>query len=198
MTRPRPSSRNKFVLSFGVIIASVVYAAWQNTISSSLLHATTTPAMTPSQSYQVAQDALQQTLAHLAVPTPSTPSAPQTQPTPVTTAPKPAPTPTPVPQPQKPVGQYADGSYTGDAIDAYYGTVQIKTIVQGGKIADVQFLQYPNTHSNSRFINSQAMPLLTQEAIQAQNAQVSGVSGATFTSDAFRQSLASALTRAKV
>lgn len=94
-------------------------------------------------------------------------------------------------------GLYADGSYTGNAADAYYGTVQVKAIVSGGKIADVQFVQYPNERANSRYINGQAMPMLTQEAIQAQSAQVSGVSGATFTSQAFEQSLASALALAK-
>jgi uncharacterized protein with FMN-binding domain len=110
--------------------------------------------------------------------------------------PKPTPAPTPAPAP-KPVGQYADGSYTGSAADAYYGTVQVKAVISGGKIADVQFLQYPNDRSTSRYINSQAMPLLTQEAIQAQSANVSGVSGATATSDAFVQSLTSALALAK-
>ena len=94
-------------------------------------------------------------------------------------------------------GLYADGSYTGTAADAYYGLVQVKAIIANGKIADVQFLQYPNDHSTSQEINSQAMPLLTQEAIQAQSANVSGVSGATETSIAFKQSLASALILAK-
>lgn len=92
---------------------------------------------------------------------------------------------------------YADGSYTGTAADAYYGIVQVKAVITNGRITDVQFLQHPDTHSTSREINSQAMPLLTQEAIQAQNANVSGVSGATATSDAFVQSLSSALALAK-
>lgn len=95
-------------------------------------------------------------------------------------------------------GIYANGSYTGSAADAYYGTIQVKAIVQNGKIADVQFLQYPNSHSNSVYINNQAMPILTQETIQAQSANVSGVSGATLTSQAFEQSLASALAQARV
>lgn len=94
-------------------------------------------------------------------------------------------------------GMYVDGSYTGSPADAYYGTVQVEVVVRNGQLADVQFLQYPNDRSNSVYINSQAMPLLTQEAIQVQSAQVDGVSGATFTSQAFVQSLASALTQAK-
>ena len=107
-------------------------------------------------------------------------------------------TPTSLPAPAtKPQGQYADGAYTGIAANAFYGYVQVKALVQNGKLADVQFLQYPNDRSTSRFINSQAMPLLTQEAIQAQSANVDGVSGASDTSAAFQQSLASALSKAK-
>jgi uncharacterized protein with FMN-binding domain len=102
------------------------------------------------------------------------------------------------PTPKKSAGQYADGSYTGNAIDAYYGIVQVKAVIQNGRLADVQFLQYPNDRSTSVEISSQAMPLLTQEAIQAQSAKVDGVSGATQTSLAFAQSLGSALVKAKI
>ncbi|HEX8923300.1 MAG TPA: FMN-binding protein [Patescibacteria group bacterium] len=105
-----------------------------------------------------------------------------------------APTNTPVP---KSTGQYRDGSYTGDTADAYYGNIQVEAVIQNGKIAKVNFLQYPNDRDTSRMINGQAMPILTQEAISAQNAQVDGVSGATDTSQAFVQSLTSALAKAK-
>lgn len=93
-------------------------------------------------------------------------------------------------------GLYADGTYTGSATDAYYGTVQVKAVIQNGKLATVQFLQYPSDRSTSRYINGQAMPALTTEAIQAQSANVNIVSGATFTSQAFQQSLQSALASA--
>lgn len=93
-------------------------------------------------------------------------------------------------------GQYKDGSYTGSVADAYYGNVQVKASVSGGRITDVTFLQYPNTHSESVYINQQAMPYLKQEAIKSQNANVDIVSGATFTSQAFIQSLTSALSQA--
>ncbi len=96
-----------------------------------------------------------------------------------------------------PSGTYVNGSYTGSVADAYYGVVQVKAIVQGGKLTDVQFLQLPDTHMNSVFINSHAMPLLTQEALQVQSAAVDGVSGATFTSEAFKQSLTAALVQAR-
>ncbi len=92
---------------------------------------------------------------------------------------------------------YKDGSYVGDAVDAYYGNVQVKAIVTGGRVADVQFLQYPNDRQNSVYINSQAMPYLTREAISAQSAQVDIVSGATDTSIAFERSLSLALSQAQ-
>lgn len=124
---------------------------------------------------------------------------PQPNPTPTEPPPSgtPAPTPAPAPKP-KPIGQYKDGSYTGSVADAYYGYVQVRAVISGGKITDVQFLDYPQDRNTSRYINSQAMPYLTQEAIQVQNANVDTVSGATETSRAFRESLASALSKAKI
>ena len=93
-------------------------------------------------------------------------------------------------------GQYKNGTYTGAAANAYYGNVQVQVTVANGKIADVAFLDYPQDRGTSRSINSYAMPQLTQEAIQAQSANVNGVSGASDTSAAFRQSLSSALSQA--
>jgi len=114
-------------------------------------------------------------------------------------APQPTPTPIPVPTPaSQPQGQYKDGQYTGPSVDAFYGFVQVQATVSGGKLVDVQFLSYPSDRQNSIQINSQAMPYLTQEAIAAQSANVNIVSGATDTSQAFIQSLASALSQAKV
>jgi uncharacterized protein with FMN-binding domain len=109
-------------------------------------------------------------------------------------------TPTPVAQssqPQKSSGAYVDGTYTGTPANAYYGTVQVQAVVKSGVLADVTFLQYPSDRNTSRMISDKAMPILTQEALQIQSAQVDGVSGATQISDAFKQSLASALSQAK-
>ena len=92
---------------------------------------------------------------------------------------------------------YKNGTYTGSQIDAYYGIVQVEAIVQNGKIADVQFLEYPNDRRTSQRINSIAMPYLQQEAVQAQSANVDLISGATLTSQAFIMSLQSALSSAK-
>lgn len=91
---------------------------------------------------------------------------------------------------------YKDGTYVGSSADAYYGNVQVQVIIKSGRIANVKFMDYPRDRGTSVEINSQAMPMLMTEAMQTQNAQVNGVSGATETSRAFRESLASALTQA--
>ena len=96
----------------------------------------------------------------------------------------------------KTAGSYADGTYTGSVADAYYGKVQVQATVTRGKLADVQFLQYPSSQSTSRSIDGRAMPILASEAIAAQSSSVDIVSGATFISQAFQQSLHSALAKA--
>ena len=94
-------------------------------------------------------------------------------------------------------GTYKNGTYTGPVVDAFYGLVQVQAIIQNGKITDVRFLSYPNDRRTSQEINSQAMPWLTQEAVQAQSANVDIITGATLTSEAFATSLQAALQSAK-
>lgn len=93
-------------------------------------------------------------------------------------------------------GRYRDGVYTGNSADAYYGNVQVKVTIQSGRMTNVQFLDYPHDQQNSLYINSFATPQLASEAITAQSANVDIVSGATETSQAFIQSLQSALSQA--
>jgi uncharacterized protein with FMN-binding domain len=94
-------------------------------------------------------------------------------------------------------GHYKNGTYVGKVADAQWGYVQVKAVIQNGNITDVQFLQYPSDRNRSIEINSYADPQLTNEAIQAQSAQVDIVSGATDSSEAFMQSLADALSQAQ-
>jgi uncharacterized protein with FMN-binding domain len=106
--------------------------------------------------------------------------------------------PTSVPPPTaKPNGQYKDGTFTGTEVDAYWGLVRVKAVIRSGKIAEVQFLEYPSDRRTSQRINNVAMPYLKTEAIQVQNANVDIISGATLTSEAFAQSLQAALDSAK-
>lgn len=111
-----------------------------------------------------------------------------------TPTPKPTRTPTPTP---KPSGQYKDGTYTGSVADAFYGNIQVRAHIQNGRLTAVDILQYPNDRGNSIEINQQALPYLQREAIATQSAQVNTVSGASDSSQAFRESLAAALNQAK-
>jgi uncharacterized protein with FMN-binding domain len=91
---------------------------------------------------------------------------------------------------------YKDGTYTGDSEDTPYGTVQIAVVVSGGKVSDINFLQMPNDQEHSQEITNYSEPLLKQQAIQKQSANIDFVSGATVTSDGYQRSLQSALDQA--
>src|SRR3954453_7711702 len=87
----------------------------------------------------------------------------------------------------------ATKTYTGDAVDTRWGPVQVQITVTAGKVTDSQAVVYPNGNGRDVEINSYALPVLSQEAVQQQSAQIDTVSGATVTSDGYVQSLQSAL-----
>lgn len=95
------------------------------------------------------------------------------------------------------IDQYRDGTYTGEITDAYYGQVQVLADIQSGRLVSVRVLQYPADRQTSRYINSQALPLLESEVVSAQTARVDIVTGATLTSVAYLRSLDSALAHAQ-
>ena len=82
---------------------------------------------------------------------------------------------------------------TGDPIDTRYGAAQVKVTITDGKITDVQALQLQGNDPKSVAISGYAEPLLQQSALAKQSADVDAVSGATFTSASYEQSLQSAL-----
>ncbi|MGE5042392.1 MAG: FMN-binding protein [Candidatus Levyibacteriota bacterium] len=127
-----------------------------------------------------------------------TPTATDT-PTPAASGSTLTPTATPVPATPTPKakGVYKDGTYNGSVEDAFYGNVQVQAIISGGRLSDIQFLQYPNDNSTSLSINSQALPMLKSEAISAQSANIDMISGASDSSPAFARSLGNALSQAK-
>jgi uncharacterized protein with FMN-binding domain len=87
-------------------------------------------------------------------------------------------------------------SYTGSAITTQYGVVQVKIIVSSKKITNVGFAQLTAYDDRSQRINSGAAPILLQETLSAQSAHIDSVSGASYTSDGYVQSLQSALDKA--
>jgi uncharacterized protein with FMN-binding domain len=85
------------------------------------------------------------------------------------------------------------GSATGDAIDTRYGPAQVKVTVSGGKITSIEAVQLQSNDPRSQMISSSAAPVLKQEVLSKQTADVDVVSGATYTSASYLQSLQSAL-----
>jgi uncharacterized protein with FMN-binding domain len=88
------------------------------------------------------------------------------------------------------------GQLTGDAVRTPFGTVQVQVTLQNGRITDVQAIQSPNDNGHSHAVSQYATPQLRSEVLAAQSAQVDSISGATYTSYAYMQSLQSALDRA--
>ncbi len=102
--------------------------------------------------------------------------------------PKKTPTPKSTPSPTTATSRKIAGS----SVQTPFGPVQVQITVQGTRIISVSALQTPQGGRSSE-ISRQAVPYLVQQTLSAQSANVQGVSGATFTSDAWAQSLQSAL-----
>lgn len=85
---------------------------------------------------------------------------------------------------------------TGQVAQTMWGPVEVRLTVQGGKVTDVAVPVYPSGTGRDYEINSYALPILVQETLKAQSAQIDMVSGATVTSGGYLQSLQSALDKA--
>ncbi len=114
--------------------------------------------------------------------------APPTEP-PASDAP---PTEPPATEPPTPVQQVL----TGQAVRTPYGRIQVEVTIDGNTIADVQALQLPFDRSYSARISKYVEPILHDEALQAQSANINLISGATYTSKGYAMSLQSALDQA--
>jgi uncharacterized protein with FMN-binding domain len=96
---------------------------------------------------------------------------------------------------KKPASGLKDGVFKGKGATNPYGTVQVSIKIADGKITAVE-ATYPTT-GNSATIYPVAIPKLKQETLQAQSAKVAAVSGATYTSQSYQESLQAALDTAK-
>ncbi|MBY8872802.1 FMN-binding protein [Micromonospora sp. PLK6-60] len=90
-------------------------------------------------------------------------------------------------------GSSSGGTVTGSVAQTRWGPVQVRITVSGGKITDVTAVRVPDGNFRDQQINDYAVPILRQEAIAAQSAQIDTVSGATVTSDGYRESLQAAI-----
>ena len=107
--------------------------------------------------------------------------------TPATTTPSPTKTTAP---------STAKRTIQGDAVDTRYGAVQVAVTLSGNTITDVTVVQIPDREQRDVEINNYAAPILRQEALAAQSSKIDMVSGATYTSEGYQQSLQSALDKA--
>lgn len=87
-------------------------------------------------------------------------------------------------------------TYNGQLVDYLYGDIEVAVTVKDNRVTDVSVVQNDAIDDRSQMINSEAVPILEQEALSAQGVNFDVVSGATYTSDAFAQSLQSALQKA--
>lgn len=190
----------KFILSLSFIVSFGGYVIWQNinnsnnSLSTSLDAPISTDSTTPNTNSNNSTNSVADN-SNPVIDNPNivkyVPSS--TTPTPVSASIK---TTTPVAVAPKKKGLYKNGTYIGDSVFAYNDNVQVKVIISNEKLYNIQFVTYP-TRGRSGSISSYSLPILKKEAIAAQNANIDAVSGASYTSPAFIQSLASALDKAK-
>ena len=90
------------------------------------------------------------------------------------------------------------GNHTGNLVNTRYGPLQVKITVTDGKITNVVVPVFPSGDGRSRSISNTAIPILTTEVLRVQSAKVNAVSGASYTTEGFRASLASAIASAKI
>lgn len=127
-----------------------------------------------------------------AAPRTTTPATPSSSSGTTTSTAATSPTPTAAPVATGP----ADGTYTGSVVNTRFGTVQVSVTLAGGSITDVTALKLTDEDGRSVQISNRAAPILREEVLAAQSADVSTVSGATYTTEGYLTSLQSALDQA--
>ena len=99
------------------------------------------------------------------------------------------------PTPESSTGSRSSGtrSAVGESASFQYGELQVKVSEQAGRITNVSIVGFSIADQHSESIDEYAVPRLRQEVISAQSAHIDGVSGASYTSRAYEQSVQSAL-----
>lgn len=123
--------------------------------------------------------------------TPSTTVAPPSKKPSPTTGPLSGPRPSPTT-----VAPSADRTATGSLVQYGYGQLSVQVTLNGTHITKVSLAKIQVAEQTSAIIAQEAIPILQREVLSAQSARINGVSGATYTSEAYAQSLQAALTRA--
>ena len=107
-----------------------------------------------------------------------------------------SPPPSVISQTKEGITTSATGTFVGSAVDVSYGTIQVEIKVVHGKIVDAQARQSP-TGRSARF-SGYAIPVLREQTLAAQSANIQGATGASYTSFGWKTSLRSAMTLANL
>jgi uncharacterized protein with FMN-binding domain len=159
-------------------------------VATTTTEATTTPSAEPT---PAATESAAPATTQSAKPAPSK-SATAT-PAPTKSAPVATKSATPAPSAtQAASGKAQSGTFTGDPYTMRYGTVQVKITISNGKITDAVAVQAPS--GRDQRYTDMAVPVMRQKTLAAQSANITGVSGASYTAYAWYISLQSALTKA--
>jgi uncharacterized protein with FMN-binding domain len=135
--------------------------------------------------YRVSPHPLGAVAAVLPTPSPSGASTPSPD------APAATPSASPSPSPAA-----VSGSFTGSDFPNRFGDVVVRVVITNGHLSDVQAVQLPSDRARSAYISQVAGPMLRSEVLQAQSANIDIISGATYTSQSYAQSVESALQQA--
>jgi uncharacterized protein with FMN-binding domain len=135
--------------------------------------------------YRVSPHPLGAVAAVSPTPSPSPPSMPSPD------APAATPSASPLPSPAA-----VSGSFTGSDFPNRFGDVVVRVVITNGHLSDVQAVQLPSDRARSAYISQVAGPMLRSEVLQAQSANIDIISGATYTSQSYAQSVESALQQA--
>ena len=103
---------------------------------------------------------------------------------------------TPPPSPSPSTSTTVNGTFTGSDAPNFFGDVIVRVVISNGHLTDVQAVTLPSDRAYSAYVSQVAGPLLRTEALQAQSANINIISGATYTSQSYAQSLESALQQA--
>jgi uncharacterized protein with FMN-binding domain len=180
LASPTPGSSGPPAGSSGPPASSAAASALASDLPSSVPASSPTPAPSTSRSA-------------------AAPSATKASPTPTKSSAKPTPKPTPKPSPTP---SSATKTVTGSAVTVSegrrtFGVVQVRLTLTNGKITAATAINYPNNDSRSSEISSFSIPILSREVLKAQGTSIAAVSGATYTSNAYAQSVQAALDAAK-
>jgi uncharacterized protein with FMN-binding domain len=88
-------------------------------------------------------------------------------------------------------------TFKGPTEDTRHGPIQVSIGVASKKIVKVSASIAPPDDGRSPFLQQRAMPILKQETLKAQSADIDTMSGATESSEAYIQSLGAAISTAR-